>query len=70
MARAIDVQAMSPQSLGFNQATGLRKTYPRPSLATGTTPVALADGAATGSPGAVLGTGQNPDLYTPPLETV
>jgi len=71
MPRSVDVRVSAPQSEGFNQAT-LARTSHVPSLADGCAPNAVSDpgGVAAGSPGAVLGTGQNPDRYTPVLEAV
>lgn len=57
---------------GFNQATGQR-TQHVPSMADGCTPTALVNSltnSASASPGGVLGTGQNPDRYTPACEAV
>lgn len=59
----------SGQSLGFDQSTGLRESNAHPSLARGCHVSGASDGGtANGSPGAVLGTGQNVDLYTPGIE--
>lgn len=62
----------SPQSDGWNQATGARDSHV-PSMADGVTVTALSNSqtnSTTASPGAVIGTGQNPDRYTPGCEAV
>lgn len=67
--------AQRPQSApsdGYNQATMQRDVHV-PSMADGVTPsgsVQNTTNSATASPGGVLGTGQNPDRYTPACEAV
>lgn len=59
------------QTRGFDMVTGTTVSRAHPSLAEGCNMVATSDGGtATGSPGAVLGTGSNVDLYTPGPEAV
>ena len=72
MARAIDVIAISPQSNGWNMITNARVSKPNPSLAGGVYVDGVVDAVQNhaGSPGAVLGTGMNADLYTPGIEAV
>jgi hypothetical protein len=58
------------QARGIDMTTMARESRAHPSLADGVTPTALSSAAtAAGSPGAVLGTGSNPDLITPAIET-
>lgn len=59
------------QARGFDMSTNAREAQLHPSVADGIISSGLASAAtAPGSPAAVLGTGMNVDLYTPPLETV
>lgn len=68
MAQNIIKQA---QHRGFDMIAGARESRAHPSLADGCNMVATSDGGtATGSPGGVLGTGMNVDLYTPGPEAV
>lgn len=54
---------------GIDMRTMQTVSHLHPSLADGCNPVAIATGlTAQGSPGAVLGTGANPDIYTPGIE--
>ena len=72
MARAVDNRPQSANSDGFNQATGTKVVH-APTPADGCTVTGLPDStvnSAAQSPGAVLGTGQNPDRYTPVVEAV
>lgn len=71
MARSVDVRSQSSPAQGIDMRTMARKTFTAPSLAQGINPVAIDDAvSAPGSPGAVLGTGANVDLYTPGIEAV
>jgi hypothetical protein len=59
------------QARGIDMATMARESRNHPSLADGVTPTGLASGAtAPGSPGAVLGTGSNADVYITTIEAV
>jgi hypothetical protein len=62
---------MSSQNKGYDMVAKARESHAHPSLAWGrvVTGTAGAANAAAGSPGAALGTGSNPDRYTPPIET-
>lgn len=54
---------------GFDMTTGARESNAHPSLGQGCHVSGSSDGGtANGSPGAVLGTGMNPDIYTPGIE--
>jgi hypothetical protein len=71
MARSVDVVSQSSQAQGIDMRTMARKTWTAPSLANGIQVTAIDDGTSgAGSPGAVLGTGANVDLYTPGIEAV
>lgn len=71
MSRAVDLIVKNSQAEGYDMVTQAHKTFTHPSLAEGTWVIGLSDGStATGSPGAVLGTGSNVDLYTPGIEAV
>lgn len=71
MATAANVHSKQPQAAGIDMSTLATQTDAYPSPASGVRPSALVDGtAATYSPGAVLGTGMNPDTYTPGAEAV
>lgn len=71
MARGIDNLNKTKQNRGFDMVTRAAESRARPSLAEGCNVSGTADGTtAAGSPGAVLGTGSNADLYTPGIEAV
>lgn len=71
MARQVDNIKKDGNAQGFDMTTGLRKSFAHSSLAEGVHVSGSASGAtASGSPGAVLGTGSNTDRYTPGIEAV
>jgi hypothetical protein len=72
MARSVDVVNKSSQAKGYDMVARTRETHPKPSLAQGRVVTGMAGdvNAASGSPGAALGTGSNPDRYTPGIEAV
>lgn len=56
---------------GIDMLTMAQESRAHPSLAEGCNVCGTSDGGSTtGSPGAVLGTGSNVDLYTPGAEAV
>lgn len=70
MAYTENIDKQKP-SRGWDMVTNLRESRAHPSLADGCHVTGTSDGGtATGSPGGVLGTGSNPDLYTPGIEAV
>jgi hypothetical protein len=70
MARGVDNMLKQPQSGGINGATLVIDTI-TPSPASGVAPGTPGDATVqAASPGAVLGTGQNVDIYTPGIEAV
>ena len=68
MTTQLNVHSSSPQNQGILMSTMARKTFSHPSLASGIHQNATT--STNASPGAVLGTGDNSDTYTPGIEAV
>lgn len=59
------------QARGIDMVTMARESRAHPSVAEGCHTTSTSDaGTATASPGGVLGTGSNVDIYTPGIEAV
>jgi len=70
MARGVDTILKAGQERGWNPVTNARASHV-PSPAQGVAPGTPADATIqAASPGAVLGTGANVDIYTPTIEAV
>jgi hypothetical protein len=71
MARGVDNILKAPPSAGVNSITGALNASHVPSPAQGVAPGTPNDATVqAASPGAVLGTGMNVDIYTPGIEAV